>query len=140
DGNIERVVARLWAIGSDGTDAGWRASKARIAAKAQELFDALPESHRPGDLAQALMDLGATICSPERPNCLICPVAKQCAALGEGDPDRYPVKPEKKDRPVRYGSAFVLTRGDKVLLVRRPPSGLLGGMMMPATSEWAETK
>lgn len=140
DGNIERVVSRLGAIGSDGTEAGWREAKAAIHKRTQSLFDVLPDDHRPGDLAQALMDLGATVCTPKKPNCLICPVAKMCAGLSQGAPDRYPVKPEKKDRPVRYGSAFVLTRGGKILLVRRPPSGLLGGMMMPPASEWLEKK
>jgi A/G-specific adenine glycosylase len=140
DGNIERVVSRLWAIGSDGTEAGWRATKAEIVRHAQELFDDLSKGHRPGDLAQALMDLGATICTPKKPNCLICPVSKMCAALKEGAPERYPMKAEKKDRPTRHGAAFVLTKGDKVLLVRRGPSGLLGGMMMPPTSEWLEKK
>jgi A/G-specific adenine glycosylase len=140
DGNIERVVSRLWAIGSDGTEAGWRAAKVEIVRNAQELFDDLPKVVRPGDLAQALMDLGATVCTPKKPNCLICPLSTMCAALKEGAPERYPMKAEKKERPTRRGAAFVLTRGDKVLLVRRGPSGLLGGMMMPPTSEWLETK
>jgi A/G-specific adenine glycosylase len=140
DGNIERVVSRLWAIGSDGTEAGWRKSKSEIGARTQALFDALSFKQRPGDLAQSLMDLGATVCTPTKPNCAVCPIARMCAALSEGAPERYPVKPEKKDRPVRYGSAFVLMLGDRVLLVRRPPSGLLGGMMMPPTSEWREKK
>jgi A/G-specific adenine glycosylase len=140
DGNIERVVSRLWAIGSDGTEAGWRAAKVEIAGRAQELFDALPEGHRAGDLAQALMDLGATVCTPRKPNCLICPLAKICVARAEGEPERYPVKAAKKERPTRHGSAFILTRGDEVLLVRRGPSGLLGGMMMPPSSGWREKK
>ena len=123
DGNIERVVSRLWAIGSDGTEAGWRAAKAQIASRARRsLFDALPDKQRAGDLAQALMDLGATVCTPKKPNCLICPLAKMCAARsrrrsgslsGEGR--------RRRTGPTRYGSAFVLMRGDKVLLVRRPP-------------------
>jgi A/G-specific adenine glycosylase len=140
DGNIERVVSRLWAIGSDRTEAGWRAAKAEIAGHAQELFDALPDGHRAGDLAQALVDLGATVCMPKKPNCVICPVAKMCIARAEGEPERYPAKAAKKDRPTRHGSAFILTRGDDVLLVRREPSGLLGGMMMPPSSEWREKK
>lgn len=140
DGNIERVVSRVWAIGSDGTERGWRAAKAVISAKAQELFDALPKKQRAGDLAQALMDLGATVCTPKNPNCLICPLAKMCAARAEGDAGRYPVKAAKKATPTRHGSAFVLVRRGDVLLVRRPPSGLLGGMMMPPTSEWREKK
>ena len=140
DGNIERVVSRLWAIGSDGTEAGWRAAKVVIGARAQELADALPADGRAGDLAQALMDLGATVCTPRKPNCLICPLNAMCAARAAGDPERYPVKAEKKPTPTRHGSAFVLVRGGEVMLVRRPPSGLLGGMMMPPTSAWSEER
>ncbi len=138
DGNIERVVSRLWAIGSDATEAGWRAAKVQITGHAQELFDTLKLKERAGDLAQALMDLGATICTPRKPVCAICPLTTMCAARAEGDPDRYPVKAAKKNRPVRLGAAFVLVRGDSVLLVRRPGAGLLGGMMMPPTSQWRE--
>lgn len=140
DGNIERVVSRLDAIGSDGTEAGWRAAKQAISAKAQEMADALPKNHRAGDLAQALMDLGATICTPRNPNCLICPLSEFCEARVQGNPERYPVKAEKKATPTRHGAAFILVRGDEVMLMRRPPSGLLGGMMMPPTSAWSETK
>ncbi len=140
DGNIERVVSRLWAIGSDGTEAGWRAAKVVIAGKAQNMADALPLDGRAGDLAQALMDLGATVCTPRNPNCLICPIWDFCEARKEGEQERYPVKAEKKATPTRFGSAFVLTRGEEVLLVRRPPRGLLGGMMMPPSSAWTEEK
>ncbi len=140
DGNIERVVSRLWAIGSDGTQKGWREAKGVIAGHAQSLADALQKDGRAGDLAQALMDLGATVCTPRKPNCLICPLAEFCAARAEGSPERYPIKAEKKATPTRHGSAFVLVRGDDVLLVRRPPSGLLGGMVMPPTSAWTEAK
>ena len=138
DGNIERVVSRLWAIPSDRTEAGWRAAKVTIAARAQDLADALPAGGRAGNLAQALMDLGATVCTPKKPNCLICPLNAMCAAREEGDAERYPMKAEKRALPTRFGAAFVLTRGDQVLLVRRPPTGLLGGMMMPPTSAWTE--
>lgn len=140
DGNIERVVSRVYAIGSDGTEAGWRAAKKVISAKAQDWFDALPKKQSAGDFAQALMDLGATVCTPRKPNCLVCPLHDFCAARKAGTQERYPVKPEKKAQPVRYGSAFVVTQGDEVLLVRRPPKGLLGGMHMPLTSEWTEKK
>lgn len=140
DGNIERVVSRLYAIPSDGTEAGWRAAKIVIAGRAQELADALPKDGRAGDLAQALMDLGATVCTPRNPNCSICPLWDACEARKQGEQEKYPVKAEKKATPTRFGSAFVLTRGDYVLLVRRPPSGLLGGMMMPPTSAWNEAK
>ena len=144
DGNIERVVSRLWAIGSDGPKtldgAGWRAAKAVIAGRAQELADALPQDGRAGDLAQALMDLGATVCTPRNPNCSMCPLWDFCEARKEGEQERYPVKAAKKATPTRFGSAFVLVRGDEVLLVRRPPSGLLGGMMMPPSSAWSDMK
>ncbi|MDZ4761134.1 MAG: A/G-specific adenine glycosylase [Alphaproteobacteria bacterium] len=136
DGNIERVVSRLFAIGGDRTEAGWRAVRKVIAAEAQGLFDALEPSHPPGDLAQGLMDLGAMICTPRRPMCGVCPLFELCAARVEGEPDRYPVKPLTSKRPERLGSAFVALRGDSVLLTRRPPSGLLSGMLMPPTSEW----
>lgn len=140
DGNIERVVSRLWAIPSDGTEAGWRAAKLVIAGRAQELADAMPPEGRAGDLAQALMDLGATVCTPRNPNCSTCPLWDYCEARRLGEQERFPVKAEKKATPTRFGSAFVLTRGDEVLLVRRPPTGLLGGMMMPPTSAWNETR
>jgi A/G-specific adenine glycosylase len=140
DGNIERVVSRLCTVGSDGTEAGWRASKAVIAGKAQEMADALPPGGRAGDLAQALMDLGARVCTPRNPNCAMCPLWDFCEARKEGEQERYPVKADKKAVPTRHGSAFVLVRGDQVLLVRRPPSGLLGGMMMPPTGAWTEEK
>jgi len=140
DGNIERVVSRLHAIGSDGTEAGWRAAKQVIARHAQEMADALPQEARAGDLAQALMDLGATVCTPRSPNCAMCPLWDHCEARRQGEQERYPVKAEKKATPTRHGAAFVLVRGGDVLLVRRPPSGLLGGMLMPPTSAWTEEK
>ncbi len=140
DGNIERVVSRLHAIGSDGTEAGWRAAKQVIATHAQDMADALPKDGRAGDLAQALMDLGATVCTPRNPNCSICPVWDFCEARQQGEQERYPVKAAKKATPTRHGSAFVLVRDGEVLLVRRPASGLLGGMMMPPTSAWTEEK
>jgi A/G-specific adenine glycosylase len=140
DGNIERVVSRLYAIGSDGTEKGWREAKNVIAVRAQEMAGALSNGGRAGDLAQALMDLGAMICTPKNPNCLICPLNPFCEGRAEGNPERYPIKAEKKATPMRHGAAFVLVRGEEVLLVRRPPSGLLGGMMMPPTSDWTELK
>ena len=140
DGNIERVVSRLYAIGSDGTEAGWRAAKQVISGRAQDMANALPTDQRAGDLAQALMDLGATICTPRNPNCALCPLWDACEARKLGEQERYPVKAEKKAVPTRFGAAFVLTRGDQVMLVRRPPTGLLGGMMMPPTSAWTEQR
>jgi A/G-specific adenine glycosylase len=138
DGNIERVVSRLYAIPSDGTEAGWRAAKQVIAARAQDMANALPHDQHAGDFAQAMMDLGATICTPRSPNCAMCPVWDYCEARKLGEQERFHVKAEKKATPTRHGSAFVLVRGGDVLLIRRPPTGLLGGMMMPPTSAWTE--
>src|SRR5690606_2637827 len=88
---------------------------------------------RAGDFAQALMDLGATICAPRAANCLICPLAAGCA--GRSDPLRFPVKPEKPVRPTRYGHAFVMRDADgDVFLRSRPPTGLLAKMTEPLVS------
>jgi A/G-specific adenine glycosylase len=131
DGNAERVFARLLAM----TEA-WPDAKKRIGTIVRDLVPA----DRPGDFAEALMDLGATVCTPKSPNCALCPLAELCCARAEGNPERYPVKPEKVALPVRHGSAYVLTRKGKVWLVRREPSGLLGGMLALPTSEWRETR
>lgn len=131
DGNAERVFARLIAAKGD-----WTAAKKRIGLIARDLVPA----DRPGAFAEALMDLGATVCTPKNPNCAICPLAKWCAARAEGTPDRYPIKPDKVARPVRYGTAYVLRQKGRVWTVRRPPSGLLGGMIALPSSEWSETR
>jgi A/G-specific adenine glycosylase len=95
-------------------------------------------AERPGDWAQALMDLGATICRPKGPLCDRCPISAWCAGLKTGAPETYPRKTKKADRPRRHGVAYVLTRGDAVALVRRPPKGLLGGMLGLPTSDWRD--
>ena len=129
DGNVERVVARLFAIAIP-----LPAAKVEIRARTQELTP----STRPGDFAQAMMDLGATICTPRRPNCLLCPVSEECRALKDGDPELYPLKAEKAERPVRRGAAYVAVRNDgAVLLRKRPPRGLLAGMAEVPTSGWS---
>jgi A/G-specific adenine glycosylase len=127
DGNVERVMARLFAV-----DAPLPAAKPELKALAGRLVDA----HRPGDWAQALMDLGATICRPRAPLCERCPIARDCAAFGHGAPEIYPRRSPKADRPRRFGAAYLVLRGDKVGLVRRPPKGLLGGMLALPTSDW----
>jgi A/G-specific adenine glycosylase len=127
DGNVERVMARLFAVDSPLPDA--KPELKRLAA-------GLVRDHRSGDWAQALMDLGATVCRPKAPLCDRCPIASHCAALATGAPETYPRKAEKAVRPHRHGVAYVLTRGDQVALVRRPPKGLLGGMLALPTSEW----
>ena len=127
DGNVERVMSRLFAVEQPLPDAK---------PKLKRLADALVRDHRPGDWAQALMDLGATVCRPKAPLCDRCPVSGHCAALATGAPETYPRKSAKAARPHRHGVAYVLTRGDQVALVRRPPKGLLGGMLALPTSDW----
>jgi len=127
DGNVERVMSRLYAV-----EAPLPAAKPELA----RLAGSLVTGDRPGDWAQALMDLGATVCTPKSPRCLICPLAADCAALATGAPETYPRKTAKAERPHRFGLAFVSRRGDQVALVRRPPKGLLGGMLALPTSEW----
>lgn len=83
------------------------------------------------------MDLGATVCTPRSPNCLLCPVRAMCRAHSEGDPGRYPIKPKKIPKPVRVGHVYVLFDDDRqVLTERRPERGLLGGMLGLPTSDW----
>jgi A/G-specific adenine glycosylase len=93
--------------------------------------------HRPGDWAQALMDLGSGVCRPKSPSCDRCPLAFGCEGLKTGAPERYPLKTKKAERPHRRGHAYVLTDGaGRVALVRRPDKGLLGGMTGLPTSDW----
>jgi A/G-specific adenine glycosylase len=127
DGNVERVMARLFAV-----EAPPPGSKPELKRRAGELMG----EERPGDWAQALMDLGATICRPKSPLCARCPLTDFCAGFQTGAPEAYPAKQDKAERPRRFGVAYVLTRGDEVALVRRPPKGLLGGMLALPTSEW----
>ena len=127
DGNVERVMARLFAVEEPVPDA-----KPELKRLAGELVTA----ERPGDWAQALMDLGATVCRPKAPLCDRCPVRAWCEGFKTGAPETYPRKTRKADRPRRFGVAYVLTRGDAMALVRRPPKGLLGGMLGLPTSDW----
>ncbi|MBO6725876.1 MAG: A/G-specific adenine glycosylase [Rhizobiaceae bacterium] len=132
DGNVERVITRLFAIATP-LPAAKTEIKARVAAM-------LP-AKRPGDFAQAMMDLGATICTPRRPACLTCPLTDDCVALEAGDPELFPVKPAKAERPARRGAAFVAVRDDgAVLLQKRPERGLLGGMAEVPTTGWTARK
>src|SRR5262249_55905397 len=100
----------------------------------------LSPRQRAGDFAQALMDLGAGICTPKRPSCLMCPLQARCAARAEGLAAQLPIKGAKADRPLRLGLAFVALREDgSVLLRRRPDAGLLGGMLEVPSTAWNET-
>ena len=127
DGNIERVVSRLHAV-----EAPLPGAKPEI----QRLATTLLGEARAGDSAQALMDLGATICTPKRPACALCPFNGDCAALTRGDQESFPRKAPKKTGVLRSGAAFVVTRGDDLLVRTRAPKGLLGGMTEVPTSEW----
>lgn len=127
DGNVERVMARLFAVETPLPDA-----KPEL----KRLAGALVMDDRPGDWAQALMDLGATVCRPKAPLCDRCPVSGFCAAFARGDQETFPRKTKKADRPRRFGVAYLLMRGAEVALVRRPPQGLLGGMLALPTSDW----
>jgi A/G-specific adenine glycosylase len=127
DGNVERVMARLFAV-----ETPLPGAKPQL----KRLAETLVTAERPGDWAQALMDLGAMVCTPSSPACLTCPAAEACQARASGAPELYPRRDAKPDRPQRYGVAYVLTSGDLVALVRRPSKGLLGGMLALPTSEW----
>lgn len=129
DGNVERVIARLFAV----TDP-LPGAKPRIRA----LTDSVTPDARAGDFAQAMMDLGATICTPRSPKCLLCPLSQRCAARREGRPHAYPIKAKKAARPVRNGTMFWAEHDGAVLLVRRPAKGLLGGMRALPTGPWVD--
>ena len=130
DGNVERVISRYHSIETPLPE-----SKPEI----KRLTTALIPPEAPGDFAQGLMDLGATICSPKNPNCLICPWTEDCAARKAGIAETLPRKPAKKKMPTRRGIAFWIERGDgAVLLRRRPEKGLLGGMMEVPSTHWAQ--
>jgi A/G-specific adenine glycosylase len=130
DGNVERVVARLFAVTTP-----LPAAKPEIKALAETLTPA----ERPGDFAQALMDLGATLCTPRAPACGLCPLRTACHAYAEGLAARLPYRLARPERPTRRGTAFVAIRADGAVLLRtRPLRGLLGGMLEPPSSPWRE--
>lgn len=129
DANVERVVARLFAI-----DAPLPGARKAIRAAA----DTITPDQRSGDFAQGLMDLGSHICTTKAPRCLLCPLAYACEGRKKGEPERLPVKPAKKAVPERRGTAFWITRdnGTEVWLVTRPGTGMLGGMRALPDDGW----
>ena len=134
DGNIERVVSRLFAVEEELPQA-----KPRIQQLAATLLGASragDEKSRAGDSAQALMDLGASICTPKKPACVLCPLSQDCAARARGDQETFPRKLAKKTGALRRGAAFVVTRGEELLVRSRPEKGLLGGMTEVPGSDW----
>jgi A/G-specific adenine glycosylase len=128
DGNVERVMARLHRVETP-------------LPKAKEELRALAARYtpqiRPGDYAQAIMDLGATICTPTKPKCILCPWRETCAAHSAGDMETFPKKSPKAARPQRYGICFLmLDKAGRIALEKRPEKGLLGGMVQVPTSDW----
>lgn len=134
DGNIERVVSRLFAVEEELPQA-----KPRIQQLAATLLAdtrAGDEKSRAGDSAQALMDLGASICTPKKPACALCPFTEDCTARVQGTQETFPRKAPKKSGTLRRGAAFVVTRGEELLVRSRPEKGLLGGMTEVPGSDW----
>jgi A/G-specific adenine glycosylase len=127
DGNVERVMARLFSV---------RTPVPEAKPELKRLAQTLVTDERPGDWAQALMDLGATICRPRSPDCPACPLRAHCRALADGLAASLPRRAEKAASPHRYGVVFAVVRDLRVGLVRRPPRGLLGGMLGLPTTPW----
>jgi A/G-specific adenine glycosylase len=127
DGNIERVVSRLYAVEEPLPQA-----KPRL----QDLAATLLGESRAGDSAQALMDLGSSICTPKKPACALCPLNEDCVARSRGDQETFPRKAPKKAGMLRRGAAFIVTRADELLVRTRSEKGLLGGMTEVPGSDW----
>ena len=127
DANVERVVARLFAI-----EEPLPGARKAIRARAEDITPA----QRSGDFAQAMMDLGSSICTARDAKCLLCPLMEPCEGRAQGDPVRLPVKAAKKAKPVRQGTAFWIERDGCVWLVRRAGAGILGGMRALPDDGW----
>lgn len=139
DGNIERVVSRLYAIEEPLPQAKpliQQMAATLLTPARDEGSRAGDEGSRAGDSAQALMDLGATICTPKKPACALCPLNEDCAGRIRGDQETFPRKAPKKTGIPRRGAAFVVTRGSELLVRSRPEKGLLGGMTEVPGSQW----
>ena len=131
DGNVERVVSRLFAV---------RQPLPLAKPEIKRLAATLTPARRAGDFAQAMMDLGSEICTPKRPSCLMCPLQQDCAANARGIAETLPFKMPKPERPVRTGIAFLVLREDGCVLLRqRPEAGLLGSMMEIPSTPWEGT-
>jgi A/G-specific adenine glycosylase len=127
DGNVERVLSRLYAVA-----APLPKSRPRL----RKLAATLVPKKRTGDFAQALIELGATVCAPRSPRCGNCPIFSDCKAAAIGRAETFPRRAPKPLRPTRFGVCFWLIRRGKVLLRRRPPTGLLGGMLEVPGTDW----
>ena len=126
DTNVARVIARLYGLRQPSRH------------EVRDLVEAMTPADRAGDFAQAMMDLGATICRPRAPECLACPLRDDCAARASGTPEAYPEPKVKRARPTRHGIARWIERDGSVWLVRRPPKGMLGGMAALPGPEWTD--
>lgn len=126
DTNVERVIARLHGL------------KRPRRAEVEQIVLAIMPTDRPGDFVQAIMDLGATICRPRKPRCVLCPLRADCAAYASGVPGAFPEPKQRRPRPHKHGIAYWIERNGHVWLVRRPARGLLGGMAALPGSEWGE--
>lgn len=131
DGNVERVISRIFAVTTP-----MPAAKKEIRALAKPLAD----PKRSGDYAQGLMDLGAHVCTPKNPKCGECPWSKYCVAYAQNDQETYPIKVKKGARPVRFGAVFYLEHEGQIFLRQRPEDGLLGGMIELPTTQWQTIK
>ena len=131
DTNVARVIARLHGIDRTLAEAG---------AEIRALTDSLTPADRPGDFAQAMMDLGATICRPKNPLCGECPLAANCIGYASGAPEEFPAPKQKRERPHRHGIAWWIERDGAIWLVRRPAKGMLGGMAALPGPEWGDTE
>jgi A/G-specific adenine glycosylase len=128
DGNVERVIARLFHV---------TMPLPKAKSELHTLAALLTPEERAGDYAQAMMDLGATICLPRKPKCMLCPWSEACVARREGDAESLPMRAAKPERPRKHGVVFWAWRGDgAILLRRRPENGLLGGLMEVPSTEW----
>ena len=126
DVNVERVIGRLFAVATP-----FPSGRREIHALAGKMV----ATERPGDWAQALMDLGSAVCRPRAPKCLICPLAPDCEAR-RGNPEQFPARLQKLAKPSRTGAVYLWRRGDEIAVERRPPKGLLGGMLGLPTTAW----
>jgi len=129
DANVERVASRIFAFDQP-------LPKGRPALRA--LVDSITPDRRAGDFAQAMMDLGSSICTPRAPQCLLCPLSPDCTARMTGRPEAFPVKAAKRPKPQRLGTAFWIEHDDRVWLVRRPDKGMLGGMRALPSGPWGD--
>lgn len=131
DGNAIRVLARVFGI---------RRPLPRARREIEKRSAGLVPEGRPGDFAEALMDLGATVCTPKRPKCPVCPLKADCAAAATGRPEDFPARAARRERPKRQATVFWVEQQGRVLVRRRPPSGLLGGMLELPSTDWKTGK